>query len=111
MPSSNPTPPSPAPGVDDVAGLRRRTAELTALFASARELTAVRDTDAVLARLVERAQELLAADVAYLSEFDDVDATLRVRATRGAVTTALRELVVPPGRGLVSAIAESRMPR
>ncbi|WP_285137351.1 GAF domain-containing protein [Microbacterium sp. lyk4-40-TSB-66] len=96
---------------DDIAALRRRTGELAALYASARELTAVRDVDAVLERLVERAHELLAADVAYLSEFDDDDVTLRVRETRGAVTAALRDLVVPPGRGLVGAIAESRLPQ
>jgi hypothetical protein len=105
----------PVRPADDLGGeieaLRRRTGELAALYASARELTAVRDAGAVLERLVERAQELLAADVAYLSEFDGVDATLRVRATRGAVTAALRDLVVPPGRGLVSAIAETRLPR
>jgi len=94
----------------DVAALRRRTGELAALYASARELAAMRDADAVLERLVDRAQELLAADVAYLSEFDETDATLRVRATRGTVTAALRSLVVPPGRGLVGTIAESRMP-
>ncbi|MBM3715076.1 MAG: GAF domain-containing protein [Actinobacteria bacterium] len=96
---------------DDTAALRRRAGELAALFASARELAAVRDADAVLERLVERAQELLAADVAYLSEFDDGDGTLRVRQTRGVVSGALRDLVVPRGRGLVSAIAESRLPR
>ena len=89
----------------EVEGLRRRAGELAALYASARELAAMRDADAVLERLVERAQELLAADVAYLSEFDGVDGALRVRATRGAVTGALRDLEGPPGRGLVSAIA------
>lgn len=104
--SDHPAPPT----VADVAALRRRTGELAALYASARELAAMRDADAVLERLVDRAHELLAADVAYLSEFDETDATLRVRATRGAVTAALRGLVVPPGRGLVGAIAESRMP-
>ncbi|SDO25662.1 PucR C-terminal helix-turn-helix domain-containing protein [Microbacterium sp. ru370.1] len=100
----------PPPTVADVAALRRRTGELAALYASARELAAMRDADAVLERLVDRAHELLAADVAYLSEFDETDETLRVRATRGTVTAALRGLVVPPGRGLVGAIAESRMP-
>ncbi len=104
--ASDPPPPTAA----DVAALRRRTGELAALYASARELAAMRDADAVLERLVDRAHELLAADVAYLSEFDETDATLRVRATRGTVTSALRGLVVPPGRGLVGAIAESRMP-
>lgn len=103
--------PPPVADGGDIAALRRRTGELAALYASARELAAVADPDAVLERLVERAQELLAADIAYLSEFVDDDATLRVRATRGAVTADLRELVVPPGRGLAGAIAESRLPQ
>lgn len=98
-------------GVAGIDALRRRAGELAALFASARELAEVRDIDAVLVRLVERAHEMLAADVAYLSEFDGSDGMLRVRVTRGAVSAALRELIVPAGRGVVSAIVETRLPR
>ncbi len=91
--------------------LRRRAQELSALFTSARELAAVRDADAVLERLVERAHEMLGADVTYLSEFDPDTRQLHVRQTHGAVSAAFRSLVVPPGRGLVGAIVESRMPK
>jgi GAF domain-containing protein len=95
----------------EVEGLRRREQELSALFSSARELAAVRDTDAVLTRLVERAHEMLGSDVTYLSEYDPDTGRLHVRATYGAVTTALRELVVPPGRGLVSVVVETGAPQ
>ncbi|MDF2492796.1 MAG: hypothetical protein K0Q58_1374 [Microbacterium sp.] len=95
----------------EVEGLRRRAGELSVLYSSARELAGVRDADAVLVRLVERAHAMLGADITYLSEFDPASRELRVRTTYGSVSAAFRELVVPPGRGLVSAIAETRMPQ
>lgn len=97
------------PDVAEIEALRRRAGELSALYSSARELVAVRDADAVLVRLVERAHEMLGADVTYLSEFDPATGDLHVRATRGAVSAEFRTLVVPAGRGLVSAIAETRL--
>lgn len=95
----------------EVEGLRRREHELSALYASARELVGLGDADAVLTRLVDRAHEMLGADITYLSEFDRATRELRVRTTRGAVSAAFRRLVVPPGRGLVSVIAESGVPQ
>lgn len=95
----------------EVDALRRRAAELTALYSSARELAGVRDTDAVLERLVARAHEMLAADLTYLSEFDSATGELHVRATYGTVSAEFRELVVPRGRGLVSVIVETQMPQ
>lgn len=90
------------------ARLRRREHELSALFSSARELAELRDSDALLARLVERAQEMMGVDVAYLSEFDPATRELRVRETSGSVTASFRSLRVPPGRGLASVVVETR---
>lgn len=90
--------------------LRRREHELSALFSSARELAELRDSDAVLERLVQRAHEMMGADLAYLSEFDPGTRELRVRETSGSVSASLPSLRVPPGRGLVSAVVESRAP-
>jgi len=109
----------PAPSSDDVAErvhrsqrelsrLRRREHELTALFSSARELAELRDSDAVLARLVQRAHEMMGADLAYLSEFDPITHELRVRETSGSVSSTFQSLRVPPGRGLASVVVESR---
>lgn len=92
----------------ELARLRHREQELTALFSSARELAELRDSGAVLGRLVERAREMMRADIAYLSEFDVESRELRVRVSSGAVTPAFQELRVPPGRGLASAIVDSR---
>jgi len=94
----------------ELSRLRRREHELTALFSSARELAELRDSDAVLARLVQRAQEMIGADLAYLSEFEPDTRELRVRVTSGAVSESFRHLRVTPRHGLASAIVESRAP-
>ncbi|MBN9201425.1 MAG: GAF domain-containing protein, partial [Microbacterium chocolatum] len=92
----------------EVARLRRRETELSALYSSARELAELRDTDALLARLVLRAREMMGVDLAYLSEFDAESRELRVRETSGSVSASFRTLRVPPGRGLASAVVETR---
>lgn len=94
----------------ELSRLRRREHELTALFSSARELAELRDSDAVLARLVQRAQEMIGVDLAYLSEFEPDTRELRVRVTSGAVSESFRHLRVTPRHGLASAIVESRAP-
>lgn len=93
------------------ARLRRREHELAALFSSARELAELRDADAVLTRLVQRAQDMMGSDLTYLSEFDPVSRELSVRTTSGSVSAQFKRLVVPPGRGLASVIVESRAPQ
>jgi GAF domain-containing protein len=90
------------------ARLRRREHELGTLFSSARELAEVRDTEQLLDRLVGRAHEILGCDVTYLSEFDQETRELHVRTTIGTYTPEFRRLRVPAGRGLASAIAETR---
>lgn len=90
------------------ARLRRREHELAALFSSARELAELRDTDALLDRLVQRVREMMGGDVTYLSELDPSTRELRVRATSGSVSPDFQRLWVPAGRGLASAIVETR---
>lgn len=102
------TPGDAATEVDELSRLRRREHELSALFSSARELAELRDSDAVLTRLVHRAHEMMDVDLAYLSEFDPVTHELRVRETSGSVSPTFQSLRVPPGRGLASVVVESR---
>lgn len=90
------------------ARLRRRTAELEALFSTARELVRLQDVDEVLDRLVERAHQLMGTDVTYLSEVDNDAGDLRVRHSAGTVTHEFRDLVVPAGFGLASKVTDSR---
>lgn len=90
--------------------LRRRAAELEALFSTARELVRLRDVTDVLRRLVERAHELMGTDVTYLSEVDTERGDLRVRYSAGTVTPEFRDLVVPAGFGLASMVVDTREP-
>ncbi|WP_035856382.1 helix-turn-helix domain-containing protein [Cryptosporangium arvum] len=92
----------------ELGRLRRREHELTALFASARELAEVHDTGTLLDRLVDRAHTMMGCDVTYLSEFDSRSRTLRVRTTKGSVSPLFQQLEVPPGAGLAGAVVESR---
>ncbi|OEV10795.1 GAF domain-containing protein [Streptomyces nanshensis] len=87
---------------------RRRGQELSALFSSARELAELRDTDALLHRLVERAHDLMGTDVTYLSELHEDSDELRVRSTLGTVAESFRALRVPPGMGLASKVVRTR---
>ncbi|WP_243228302.1 helix-turn-helix domain-containing protein [Microbacterium sp. CIAB417] len=92
------------------ARLRRRTAELEALFSTARELVRLQDVTDVLRRLVERAHQLMGTDVTYLSEVDNAHGDLRVRYSAGTVTPEFRDLLVPAGYGLASLVASTREP-
>jgi hypothetical protein len=92
------------------ARLRRRAAELEALFSTARELVSLQDVDEVLQRLVERAHGLMGTDVTYLSEFEADSSQLRVRHSEGTATPEFRDLLVPAGFGLASLVARTREP-
>lgn len=92
------------------ARLRRRAAEVEALFSTARELVRLQDVDDVLKRLVERAHELMGTDVTYLSEVENAAGDLRVRHSAGTVTPEFRDLLVPAGFGLASKVASTREP-
>ena len=64
---------------------RSREAELSALYETARDLTAIRDLDAILAAIVRRARQLLHADMTYLSLNDELEASY-MKVTDGALT-------------------------
>ncbi len=57
---------------EQMARLRSREAELTALYETARDLSGIRDVDAILTAIVRRARQLLHADMTYLS-LNDVE--------------------------------------
>ena len=51
--------------------MRSREAELSALYETASDLTAIRDVDTILAAIVRRARQLLHCDMTYLSLNDE----------------------------------------
>ena len=93
-----------------MARQRNREAELTALYETARDLTAIRDLDAILAAIVRRARQLLGADMTYLSLNDEAEGASYMKVTDGALTPEFRTLRLPLGTGLLGLVAQSGAP-
>ena len=89
---------------------RSREAELSALYETARDLTAIRDLDAILAAIVRRARALLHADMTYLSLNDEREGASYMKVTDGALTPEFRRLRLPLGTGLLGLVAQSGAP-
>ena len=95
---------------EQMARQRSREAELTALYETARDLTAIRDLDTILAAIVRRARQLLHADMTYLSLNDEAEGASYMKVTDGALTPEFRELRLPLGTGLLGLVAQSGAP-
>lgn len=87
-----------------------REAELSALYDTARDLTAIRDLDAILTAIVRRARQLLGADMTYLSLNDEEEGASYMKVTDGALTAEFRRLRLPLGTGLLGLVAQSGAP-
>ena len=95
---------------EQMARQRSREAELSALNETARDLTAIRDLDAILAAIVRRARLLLHADMTYLSLNDEQEGASYMKVTDGALTPEFRTLRLPLGTGLLGLVAQSGEP-
>jgi GAF domain/PucR C-terminal helix-turn-helix domain/GGDEF-like domain len=89
---------------------RRREAELTALFDTARDLSKLRDLDEVLHSIVRRARQLLGVDLSYLSLNDEQAGTTYMRVTDGSVSALLPRLRIGHGEGLGGLVAQTAHP-
>lgn len=87
-----------------------REAELTALYETARDLTAIRDLDDILTAIVRRARQLLGADMTYLSLNDEEEGASYMKVTDGALTAEFRRLRLPLGTGLLGLVAQAGAP-
>lgn len=94
----------------ELEGRRRREAELSALFATAHDLAGLRDLDAVLQAIVQRARSLLGTDVAYLSLNDPVRGDTYMRVTEGSVAARFQQLRLGMGEGLGGLVAQTARP-
>jgi GAF domain-containing protein len=95
---------------EQMARLREREAELSALYETANDLTAIRDVDSILSAIVRRARSLLHADMTYLSLNDEADGASYMRVTDGALTAEFRRLRLPLGTGLLGLVAQTGEP-
>ncbi|MEU3842815.1 GAF domain-containing protein [Streptomyces sp. NPDC028635] len=94
----------------ELDGRRRREAELSALFETAHDLAGLRDLDAVLQAIVQRARSLLGTDVAYLSLNDPERGDTYMRVTEGSVAARFQQLRLGMGEGLGGLVAQTARP-
>ncbi|WP_155059626.1 helix-turn-helix domain-containing protein [Streptomyces blattellae] len=94
----------------ELEGRRRREAELSALFETAHDLAGLRDLDAVLQAIVQRARSLLGTDVAYLSLNDPQRGDTYMRVTEGSVAARFQQLRIGMGEGLGGLVAQTARP-
>jgi len=95
---------------EQMEGHRQREAEMTALYETASDLTAIRDVDAILTAIVRRARQLLRADMTYLSLNDEDEGASYMKVTDGALTAEFRSLRLPLGTGLLGLVAQTGAP-
>jgi hypothetical protein len=94
----------------ELEGRRRREAELTALFETAHDLAVLRDLDAVLRAIVQRARSLLATEVAYMTLTDTERGDTYMRVTSGSVSARFQQLRLGMGEGLGGLVAQTARP-
>ncbi|KOV57371.1 helix-turn-helix domain-containing protein [Streptomyces sp. MMG1121] len=94
----------------ELEGRRRREAELSALFETAHDLAGLRDLDAVLQAIVQRARSLLGTDVAYLTLNDPTHDDTYMRVTEGSVSARFQQLRLGLGEGLGGLVAQTTRP-
>ncbi|OIJ93922.1 diguanylate phosphodiesterase [Streptomyces sp. MUSC 14] len=94
----------------ELEGRRRREAELSALFETAHDLAGLRDLDAVLRAIVQRARSLLGTDVAYLTLNDPAHGDTYMRVTEGSVSARFQQLRLGLGEGLGGLVAQTTRP-
>jgi hypothetical protein len=92
---------------DLMGRMRSREAELSALYETASDLTAIRDVDTILAAIVRRARQLLHCDMTYLSLNDESDGASYMKVTDGALTREFQNLRLPLGTGLLGLVAQT----
>ncbi|WP_103502477.1 GAF domain-containing protein, partial [Streptomyces sp. SM14] len=122
-PSNSNSGPGPGPGPDEtrarrlalrvraeLEGRRRREAELTALFETAHDLAGLRDVDAVLRAIAQRARSLLSTEVAYMTLTDTERGDTYMRVTEGSVSARFQQLRLGMGEGLGGLVAQTARP-
>ncbi len=88
----------------------QREKELSALYDTARDLSALRNTDQVLQAIVRRARQLIGSDIAYLSAVDRERNDFYVRATEGVFSQGFARIRVPRDVGVCGSVARLRRP-
>lgn len=94
----------------ELEGRRRREAELSALYETAHDLAGLRDLDAVLQAIVQRARSLLGTETAYMTLNDPARGDTYMRVTDGSVSARFQQLRLGMGEGLGGLVAQTARP-
>ena len=95
---------------DTLERQRKREAELSGLYATANDLTSIRDLDQILLAIVRRARQLLGTDIAYIALNDPDAEQIRILVTDGSVSDAFANLEMRFGTGLLGLVAQTGQP-
>ncbi|MEO3388033.1 GAF domain-containing protein [Mesorhizobium sp. CAU 1741] len=95
---------------DNFENKLKRERELSALYETARDLSALRNPDQVLKAIVQRARQLVGSDIAYLSAADDERNDFFVKATEGVISQDFARIRVPRDVGVCGSVARTRRP-
>jgi GAF domain-containing protein len=95
---------------DNFENKQKREKELSALYETARDLSALRNTDQVLQAIVQRARQLVGSDIAYLSAADPERNDFYVRATEGVISQEFARIRVHRDVGVCGSVARMRRP-
>ncbi|MGI5834984.1 MAG: GAF domain-containing protein [Chloroflexota bacterium] len=92
------------------AAAERRAAQVTALFEIGRDISINLELSEILTSIVSKAQELLGADVSFLSLFSQDGNDLEVAASVGLRTEAMRKLKLKREQGLAGVVLQKGGP-
>lgn len=90
------------------ADIADRIRPLDALYRTATDIIAAISVDEVLEAAVQRAQRVLASDLAYVSAYDEERGEIYVRASVGDRSATFGKISVPLGAGLGGVVAQQR---
>lgn len=108
-------PPSMADDVMAIISVRERfnsqlmrEKELSALYETARDLSALRNTDQVLQAIVGRAKQLVGCDIGYFTVADNQRNEFYVKATEGVFSQEFSEITLPSNIGVFGSIIRTK---
>jgi sugar diacid utilization regulator len=89
---------------------QRRERGLLVVLETAHDLTAIRDVELVLQAIVQRARQIFASDIGYLTNYDRVRNDFYIRATDGVISERFKNVRVPLGHGICGHVFRNKMP-
>jgi GAF domain-containing protein len=94
----------------ELQAMRRRERGLLVVLETAHDLTAIRDVERVLQAIVQRARQIFASDIGYLTNFDRARGDFYIRATDGVISERFRNVRVPIDHGIAGHVFRNKIP-